>query len=339
MAHSVSVVIPVYNGERFLAKALDSVLQQTYPALEIIVVDDGSTDHTARILGEYAGRVRVIRIPNSGGCSVPRNVGMSASTGDYIALMDADDVWYARKLERQMAAVREFPGARLFCTDFYTRHEDGRLLRQFDPRRFSREIRNGSIIFDRPFDAFALLVARNFVGCPSTVLMARSLVSETGNFNAAYDSCEDLDYWLRCSTRTPFVILSRPLVYKRTHGANMSANQFKVLDRRRKLLLALWTSQRQLLKEKGAAASCRRILAQINLALAHMQSRQAWRAKLGYFLLAARSDMSLRNLRTVFLESIYQGGSAHSRKPAAVPHSTHVSSQPTVLSVSLSKSK
>jgi len=101
---TVSVVIPCYNAAPFLRETLDSVLSQTQPALEVIVVDDGSTDDSAAIAESYGPPVRVIRQAN-GGESVARNRGIEEAKGDWIAFLDADDVWKADKLERQLAAV------------------------------------------------------------------------------------------------------------------------------------------------------------------------------------------------------------------------------------------
>ena len=97
-------MIPVYNGERYISEALDSVLQQTRPAEEIIVVDDGSFDHTGQILEGYAGRIRLIRQANAGQSSA-LNVGVAAATGDTLAFLDADDLWMPTKLALQCAAL------------------------------------------------------------------------------------------------------------------------------------------------------------------------------------------------------------------------------------------
>ena len=104
MSPTVSVVIPCYNGERFIAQALRSVLAQTYAVVEILVIDDGSKDDSARLAESFGPPVRVIRQPNQGE-SVARNRGIAEATGEWIAFLDADDDWMPEKIERQIAAV------------------------------------------------------------------------------------------------------------------------------------------------------------------------------------------------------------------------------------------
>ena len=101
---SVSVVIPVYNGERYLAEAIESALAQTHAPFEVIVVDDGSTDAGRRVAEGYAPRVRVVSQPH-GGIGAARNRALEEVSGDYVAFLDADDVWEPRKSELQLAAI------------------------------------------------------------------------------------------------------------------------------------------------------------------------------------------------------------------------------------------
>ena len=103
----VSVVIPVYNGERFLAQAIESVLGQTWREVEVIVVDDGSSDHSGEIARRFAP-VRCLRQDNAGQAAA-RNRGAAAATGRFLAFLDADDLWLADKLERQLTAFRSAP--------------------------------------------------------------------------------------------------------------------------------------------------------------------------------------------------------------------------------------
>ncbi len=104
----ISCVIPVFNGERYLGEALESVLAQSYQPLEVIVVDDGSTDGTAEVARRYGERVRYVWQPNAGETAA-RNLGLTAAQGEFIAFLDADDVWHSEKLERQIARFQERP--------------------------------------------------------------------------------------------------------------------------------------------------------------------------------------------------------------------------------------
>lgn len=104
----VSCVVPVFNTERYLAAALDSILAQTYQPIEVVVVDDGSTDGTAAVIAAYGDRIHALRQANAGPAAA-RNRGVRASRGDFIAFLDADDVWHVEKLTRQMARFAERP--------------------------------------------------------------------------------------------------------------------------------------------------------------------------------------------------------------------------------------
>src|SRR5579864_8774897 len=107
---AVTVIIPAYNGERFIRRAIDSVLQQTYPVTQIIVIDDGSTDATRAIVSEYTDRVTLIEQRN-GGPAKARNAGLSAATGEFIAFLDADDWWEPVKIETQLSVLKVHPEA------------------------------------------------------------------------------------------------------------------------------------------------------------------------------------------------------------------------------------
>ena len=105
MPPEASVIIPAYNHARFVGEAVESVLLQTAASREVIVVDDGSTDDTARVLAGFGGRIRVIRQPNRG-VAAARNAGAALASGDVLTWLDADDTWWPRKLERQLATQR-----------------------------------------------------------------------------------------------------------------------------------------------------------------------------------------------------------------------------------------
>ncbi|MGA2565115.1 MAG: glycosyltransferase family A protein, partial [Steroidobacteraceae bacterium] len=104
MGTTISCIVPVFNGARFLGEALDSILAQTLPPTEIIVVDDGSIDATAEVAAAYAPRVSVVRQANAGPASA-RNRGIDLATGEFISFLDADDLWHKEKLARQMQAL------------------------------------------------------------------------------------------------------------------------------------------------------------------------------------------------------------------------------------------
>ena len=162
---TISVVIPVYNGEKFIERTVESVLRQEYPAHELLVVNDGSTDGTEKILERYHGRVRVMTIPN-GGASQARNTGILAATGDYIALLDADDFWFKRRLLVNVEFIRCFPEVGFFGCNFITRysHYNNRLVRHYSTLSNRRHLN-----FDEPLrdNVYGLLLGSYFAGTPS----------------------------------------------------------------------------------------------------------------------------------------------------------------------------
>ncbi len=131
----VSVIMPVYNAEAWLQRAIDSVLTQSHSELELIAVDDGSSDGSLRKLDAYAltdSRVRVIRQSINGGVAAARNAGIAAAHGEYIAFLDADDWWHPAKLERQLAGMRE-SGALISYTSYWRVAENGQVLSKVMP--------------------------------------------------------------------------------------------------------------------------------------------------------------------------------------------------------------
>jgi glycosyltransferase involved in cell wall biosynthesis len=111
----VSCIVPVFNGERFVAEALESILAQTYRPIDVIVADDGSTDGTAAILSGYGGRIRVVTQPTAGPAAT-RNLGLEAARGEFVAFLDADDVWHPEKLAKQVRRFAARPGLQACVT-------------------------------------------------------------------------------------------------------------------------------------------------------------------------------------------------------------------------------
>jgi glycosyltransferase involved in cell wall biosynthesis len=218
---TVSVIIPTYNRADVLTEAVDSVLNQTWKDLEIIVVDDGSTDRTREVLSRYGERVIYFHKEN-GGPSSARNLGIEKARGRYVAFLDSDDVWELEKLRIQMEFMEEHPDIKLVCTD-------SRLMGFGESRE--RKLRR-----DLMGNLFSLLFSNSFVRT-STVLIARACFHEVGYFAEKYRSVEDYDLWLRVARRYPIAYLNQPLVRYRKHGENVSRdkitlrqNAFKVLE-------------------------------------------------------------------------------------------------------------
>lgn len=222
---TVSVVIPAYNAASFLAETIASAVAQTYAAHEIIVVDDGSTDATVAV-AEACG-ARVIRQENGGVCAA-RNAGILAATGEWIALLDHDDLWTKGKLERQLAAATLRPDVACIATDFL-RLRDGELDpvscledTTYDVSKLTTvTIAPDTLYFPRAGEE--VLDAGWFL-FPSSMLIKRELLIAVGMFRPEQRLCEDVDCFLRVLHRTPLILIVDPLWYWREHATNTSQN-------------------------------------------------------------------------------------------------------------------
>lgn len=196
----VSVIIPTFNRRRFLGQAIDSVLAQTYTDFELIVVDDGSTDPTPELLAAYGPSIKVIRQPNQG-VSAARNAGIRASTGELVALLDSDDHWLPRKLERQIDLFAAHPDAQICQTEEIWIRNGVRV----NPKKKHRK--HSGMIFEKTLPL--CLVS------PSAVILRRSLFDEVGLFDERLPACEDYDLWLRITWKYPVHLIDTPLIVKR----------------------------------------------------------------------------------------------------------------------------
>ncbi len=243
-----SVVIPAYNCAGFIAKTLDSVLNQTYPAHEIIVVDDGSQDETPRRLERYKERIIYKRIPNNGP-AIARNVGVQMASGNYIAMLDNDDLWFRSRLERQVDFIRRFPNTGFFCCDFFVRHQH---LKNRFSKQYSMIAHDGQILFNEPLpNAFELLLKYNFVGTPSAVVIRKDIMDRVGAMIADHHYSYDFHYWLRCAKVTDFVVIGDPLFIKKTRPECMSADSLAVELDCRVMLKKTRQIESQYLKQHG----------------------------------------------------------------------------------------
>jgi glycosyltransferase involved in cell wall biosynthesis len=209
----VSVVIPCYNGAHFLHDTIASVLAQTHMAHEIIIVDDGSTDDTAEVARSYTNRgpVIVISRPNTG-LARARNDGIQRATGEFVALLDADDGWHPRKLELQLAAWKTHPEVGLVASNLYEFPGDPPQI----PNTAADEIQ-----FIKYEDAI--------VGCqlaPSSVILSRKVIEMVGYFDPNLrHGGEDWDYYIRVSRFGPIALLLSQLTgFRGDNPGSMSKN-------------------------------------------------------------------------------------------------------------------
>jgi len=223
MTPLVSVVIPTYNYGHLLAAAVDSALAQTYPAVEVVVVDDGSTDDTPSRLAGYGDRIRVIRQENQG-LSAARNTGIRAARGEYVALLDSDDAFHPRKLERQMAAFAARPDLQLVGTAIFSDEPPAWAAVPDGPPR---------VVVPTLDD----LVTRTRFA-PSSAVIRKSCLNAVGLFDTELRSVEDRDMWIRIGVGHAVGVIEEPLTwYRQTPGSmsrhpeRMETNERKVLDK------------------------------------------------------------------------------------------------------------
>ena len=236
---SCSVVIAARDAARFLPAALDSVLAQTAPPDEIIVVDDASSDGTAELLAQsYASSVRVIQ-GEGRGAATARNQGLRAARGEAVAFLDADDVCRPERLARQLAALEDDADAALvFCALAYI-DEAGEPL--------GREVRCPE--YDRA-GFFGQLLERNRIGSTSAAMARKAALLEVGGFDEALAFNEEYDLWLRLATRGPLAYLDEVLVEYRLHPGNISRARD---EQRRNEALALRKHSREAVRAALAA--------------------------------------------------------------------------------------
>jgi GT2 family glycosyltransferase len=215
----VSVIVPAWNAEATLAETLRSVAAQTYSNLEIVIVDDGSTDATAGIATRFCdkdGRARLVRKEN-GGVASARNRGIEESRGEWVAPIDADDLWHPTKIEKQITAALAAPEmpALVYCWFHYV-DRSGRVIGSS-----ARWVANGR--------AFEQMACHNFVGNGSAPLMRRAEVLAAGGYDEDLraeraQGCEDLLLQLRIARHRPVAAVPEHLVGYRVHPTAMSRN-------------------------------------------------------------------------------------------------------------------
>lgn len=199
-----SVVIPTYNRAELLQRAIDSALKQTFPAHEIIVVDDGSTDNTTEVVKEYGEQVRYIWQENAG-VSSARNRGIEESEGNVIAFLDSDDDWKPEKLKLQAKCFFEHDVS-VCVTDSLEEGGPHSGKSTFEKSVLFDELRNSGPVFD----AFPLLAQQNFINT-STVAAKKECFKKVGIFDETLKATEDTDLWLRLSVQYKFGMIHQNL--------------------------------------------------------------------------------------------------------------------------------
>ena len=218
---SVSVVIPTFNRVNSLERALDSVLAQTLPADEIIIVDDGSTDNTVSILKSRYSEVELSMIrfieQDNQGVSAARNAGIAAATHEWIALLDSDDFWHEDKLQKQIQALENAP-------EYLMSHSDEIWIRNgLRVNQMNKHKKTGGYIFQQCLPMCVI--------SPSTVIIHRLIFDEIGLFDETLPACEDYDLWLRICSRYPVLYIDEALITKHGGHDDQLSHKYWGMDR------------------------------------------------------------------------------------------------------------
>ena len=208
----VSVVIPVYNAERYLQQTLDSVFRQTYRNIEVVAVDDGSTDQSLQILESYGDQLKLVKQPNKGAAAA-RNLGARVATGKWIAFLDSDDIWAADKTRQQLEDCAQYLWS-YSDNEFYGGVNNGKKDSDFSPKS------EGNILQE--------LIQCNFIGT-SSVIIDREMFLGFGGFDESLDSIEDWELWMRIAAQHKAGYCKKALVQYRIPPASMSRSTRRTL--------------------------------------------------------------------------------------------------------------
>jgi len=216
----VSIIIPSHNSGNFLNEAIKSVIEQTYKNLEIIVVNDGSIDDTEKIVKDWQEkdkRIRYLKHQKNKGLGAARNTGITNSRGEYIAFLDADDVWLPKKIEIQINKINDLDADLVFSNWYIWEPIKNVRVKAFN----SNPLRNKE-------DLLCLFIKKNF-GNPSTTLLKKSSLEKIGLFDESLKSSEDYGLWLRFILKgMKIVFCIEPLIYSRKHPEQMTANTYRM---------------------------------------------------------------------------------------------------------------
>lgn len=221
----VSIIVPVFNGEKYLRESLDSIVAQTYPRFEILVMDDASTDSTPEIIASFGDKVRYIRQPQNKGQFPNVNDGIALAQGDYIAIYHADDVYDSKIVECEVEFLEKHSevGA-VFCYDIFINAEG----REYNRLMIPKELQNKSVL-DYQTVLNAILTYKNrFLPTPGAMVRA-SIYKELGTFRGAeFQIASDLEMWLRIARKCSIGILHEYLFSYRHGHENSSQVYYRV---------------------------------------------------------------------------------------------------------------
>ncbi|MDZ7331670.1 MAG: glycosyltransferase [candidate division KSB1 bacterium] len=219
---TVSVIIPTYNRANWLAGAIESVLVQSYQDLELILIDDGSTDETPELVAHYGDRIRYYAQDHRGPAAA-RNLGIQKAQADLIAFLDSDDRWLKDKLQAQVDLMLNHPEIKICYTDEIWIRRGVRV----NPKKIHQKY--SGWIYQRCLPLCII--------SPSSVMIRREVFDRVGLFDEQFLVCEDYEFWLRISHRFPITFINQPLIIKYGGHQDQLSRQFWGMDRFRVMAL------------------------------------------------------------------------------------------------------
>lgn len=280
---TVTVVIPCYNAGHYVEDAIRSVLAQDYSVLEIVIVDDGSTDDTAERVAQFGSRVKYVRQSNSGGYpGMPRNVGMQEGRGNFICFLDADDIMLQGRVSRQLAFLSRHPEVGLVYSDYRNFSESTQFVAtHFQTCSGLMSLLGGqSEYLLASGDATALLLREN-IGLPSSVMIRRGVLQRVPGFSVDMRTSEDFHFFYRIAREYAVGVVNHVGALRRLHDANITGDSVKTLHN-------YILSRTDLLRTEANADNKRKLeesvaLREVDLARAYANSRQ-WKNSLRHNL-------------------------------------------------------
>ena len=215
----VSVVIATHNRAGLVRQAIQSALEQTVQPLEIVVVDDGSTDSTPRVLAEFGNHIRIVHQPNQGR-SAARNAGVNHCRGEVIAFLDSDDIWFPEKLAKQLVVLEAKPT--LGLVHAFSDVVDENSVRLNQRTRYRQKLYRRALKRGYTYEG----MSRECIMFLSTVAVRRECWKRVGPMDTAIPAFEDWDWYLRASRETEIVTIAETLVHFRQHPGNTASREF-----------------------------------------------------------------------------------------------------------------
>tara|TARA_Y100000590_G_scaffold341642_1_gene389878 strand:+ start:93 stop:914 length:822 start_codon:yes stop_codon:yes gene_type:complete len=254
----VSVIIPTYNRRLFLSKAIDSVLNQTYQDLELIIIDDGSSDKSIEYIKKKYGKIKVLKQYNKG-VSSARNKGIKVASNNWIAFLDSDDRWDPKKIEKQINYLIENPKFKICHTDEIWIRNGVRVNQHKKHKKY------GGFIFKKCIDLCRI--------SPSSVIIHKDVFKKIGLFNEKLPVCEDYDLWLRITAKFPVLFLDDKLTIKYGGHLNQLSKKYWGMDRFRIVALENMI-KKKFLTEKNKIIVKKFLKKKINIYLQGLKKRK-----------------------------------------------------------------